>query len=141
MTSNFEFLNRYWPVLYQIGSAAEDYLFSDANACIYKLGMLGERVVEEIFIYDHLPFPQYDDSQSERIRILKKEGILPENIDNILYALRKARNEAVHNGLNDVDRAKQLLKMAYRLSCWFYEVYGDWDILLRSMWSHRNRSR
>ena len=97
MASNFEFLNRYWSVLYQIGSAAETYLFSDANACIYKLGMLGERIVEEIFVYDHLPFPQYDDSQSERVRILKREGILPENIDNILYALRKARNDAVHN--------------------------------------------
>ena len=129
MTSNFEFLNRYWPVLYQIGSAAENYLFSDANACIYKLGMLGEQVVQEIFLYDHLPFPQYDDSQSERIRILKKEGMLPENIDNILYALRKARNEAVHNGLNDTDRARQLLKMSYRLCCWFYEVYGDWGYI------------
>ena len=34
MTSNFEFLNRYWPVLYQIGSASESYLYSDPNACI-----------------------------------------------------------------------------------------------------------
>ncbi len=129
MASNFEFLNRYWPVLYQIGSAAESYLYSDANACIFKLGMMGERIVEEIFIYDHLPLPQYDDSQAERIRILKKEGMLPENIDNILYALRKARNEAVHQGLNDINRAKHLLRMAYRLCCWFYEVYGDWGYI------------
>ena len=63
MASNFEFLNRYWPVLYQIGSAAETYLFTDPNACLYKLGMLGERVVEEIFNYDHLTLPQYDDTQ------------------------------------------------------------------------------
>ena len=129
MASNFEFLNRYWPVLYQIGSAAETYLSTDANACIYKLGMLGERIVEEIFRYDHLPFPQYDDSQSERIRFLKKEGLLPENIDNILYALRKARNEAVHHGLDDENKARHLLRMAYRLSCWFMEVYGDWGYI------------
>ena len=32
MTSNFEFMNRYWPVLYQIGSASESYLYSDPNA-------------------------------------------------------------------------------------------------------------
>lgn len=129
MASNFEFLNRYWPVLYQIGSAAESYLFSDANACIYKLGMLGERIVEEIFIFDHLPFPKYDDSQAERVRVLKREGILPANIDDILFALRKARNDAVHNGLNDKSRARQLLKMSYRLCCWFYEVYGDWGFI------------
>ena len=36
MKSNFEFLNRYWPALAQIGAAAESYVYSDANACLYK---------------------------------------------------------------------------------------------------------
>ena len=39
MKSNFEFLNRYWPALSEIGAASENYLYSDPNACIYKLGM------------------------------------------------------------------------------------------------------
>ena len=35
MKSNFEFLKKYWPVLAQIGAAAESYVYSDANAfCI-----------------------------------------------------------------------------------------------------------
>ena len=38
MKSNFDFLNRYWPALAQIGATAETYVYSDPNACIYKLG-------------------------------------------------------------------------------------------------------
>ena len=42
MGSNFEFLNRYWPVLAQLGANAENYLYSDPNACIYKIGLFSE---------------------------------------------------------------------------------------------------
>ena len=47
MKSNFDFLNRYWPALAQIGANAETYVYSDPNACIYKLGMFAERLVQE----------------------------------------------------------------------------------------------
>ena len=47
MKSNFDFLNRYWPALAQIGATAETYVYSDPNACIYKLGMFAERLVQE----------------------------------------------------------------------------------------------
>ena len=39
MKSNFKFLNRYWPALAQIGETAENYLYSDPNACIFKIGL------------------------------------------------------------------------------------------------------
>jgi len=32
MKSNFEFLNKYWPVLAQLGANAENYLYSDPNS-------------------------------------------------------------------------------------------------------------
>ena len=54
MKSNFEFLKRYWPALSQIGAAAESYVYSDPNACLYKLGMFGERLILEIFAFEHL---------------------------------------------------------------------------------------
>ena len=40
MKSNFEFLEKYWPALSQMANAAENYLYSDPNACMYKLGIL-----------------------------------------------------------------------------------------------------
>ena len=126
MKSNFEFLGQYWPALAVIGKTAESYLYTDANGCIYKLGLFGERVVKEIFAVENLPLPENDDTQAGRIRVLKRERLLPPNMDDILYMLRKRRNDAVHAGLDSLDDAKTLLESTYRLAVWFMEVYGDW---------------
>lgn len=129
MKSNFEYLKRYWPALAQIGAAAENYLYSDPNACIYKLGMFGERLILEIFAFEHIPEPTVDNTHFNRIRLLKREGLIPKKIDDILYAIRKTRNNAVHSGEDSVDGAKVLLQMTYNLSTWFMEVYGDWSYI------------
>lgn len=129
MKTNFDFLECYWPALSQIGGTAESYLYSDPNACIYKLGMFGERLVAEIFAFENLPLPQYDDTLANRIKVLKYEGLVKGEIDNILYVLRKTRNDAVHAGLDSPERAKTLLEMTYKLACWFMEVYGDWEFI------------
>lgn len=129
MKSNFEYLKRYWPALAQIGAAAENYLYSDPNACLYKLGMFGERLILEIFAFEHIPEPAVDNTHSNRIRLLKREGLIPKQIDDILYAIRKTRNSAVHRGEDSVDDAKTLLQMTYNLSTWFMEVYGDWGYI------------
>lgn len=130
MKSNFDFLNRYWPVLAQIGSTAENYLYSDPNACIYKLGMFSERLIVEIFSFEHLQEPTIDNTHANRIRLLKHEGLIPPKIDDILYALRKTRNAAVHSGTDSVDDAKTLISMAYNLAVWFMQVYGDWSYIV-----------
>ena len=129
MKSNFEFLKRYWPALSQIGAAAESYVYSDPNACLYKLGMFGERLILEIFAFEHISEPSIDNTHSNRIRLLKREGLIPKKIDDILYALRKTRNDAVHGGADSVEDAKTLLQMTYNLSIWFMEVYGDWGYI------------
>lgn len=129
MKSNFEFLNQYWPVLAQIGAAAESYVYSDANACLYKLGMFGERLIREIFAFEHIKEPAIDNTHANRIRLLKREGLIPKKIDDILYALRKTRNDAVHAGADSVEDAKTLLSMTYNLAVWFMEVYGDWGYI------------
>lgn len=129
MKSNFEYLKRYWPALAQIGAAAENYLYSDPNACLYKLGMFGERLILEIFAFEHIPEPSIDNTHANRIRLLKREGLIPKKIDDILFALRKTRNSAVHSGADSIDDAKTLLQMTYNLSTWFMEVYGDWGYI------------
>lgn len=129
MKSNFEFLNRYWPALAQIGAAAESYVYSDPNACLYKLGMFGERLILEIFAFEHIKEPTIDNTHANRIRLLKREYLIPKKIDDILYALRKTRNDAVHAGADSVEDAKTLLSMTYNLAVWFMEVYGDWGYI------------
>ena len=127
MKSNFEFLNKYWPALARVGATAENYLYSDPNVCIYKLGMFSERLILEIFAFEHIAEPNYDNTHANRIRLLKREGLIPKKIDDILYALRKKRNDAVHKYTDSEDTAKTLLSLAYKLSVWFMEVYGEWN--------------
>lgn len=129
MKSNFEFLNRYWPALAQIGETAENYLYSDPNACIFKIGLFAERLVQEILVFEHISEPEVDNTHANRIRLLKRAGLLPREIDNTLYLLRKTRNSAVHAGTDSVDEAKMLLSMTYNLAVWFMETYGDWGYI------------
>lgn len=124
--TNFDFLSKYWQDLAEIGSNAEEYIFSDANASIAKIGLLAEKIVSNIFVYENLPLPA-EQTQSNLINVLRREGLIPETIDNILYTIRKARNDAVHNGNKSVDDAKTIVKLGFKLSCWFMELYGDWQ--------------
>ena len=125
--SNFDFLRQYWPSLADMASLAESYLYTDPNTTLIKVGMFAEQVVAEMFACENLRAPDADDSQAARIRILKREGLLPSAIDDILYAIRKKRNDATHQYLDSQKDAVTVLGMAYRLGCWFMEVYGDWE--------------
>ena len=57
MKSNFDFLNKDFPVLANFGKLAEQYCFSDANSCLIKLGMMGETIVNLMFTYDGVKLP------------------------------------------------------------------------------------
>ncbi|MDO4628661.1 MAG: type I restriction-modification system endonuclease [Planctomycetia bacterium] len=125
MKSNFEFLNQYWPLLAQLGANAENYVHSDPNACIYKLGLFSERLVQEILVFEKIKEPEYDNTHSSRIQLLKRKHLLPRAVDDILFLLRKKRNLAVHTGVNLEKEAGTLLSLTFNLSVWFMKTYGD----------------
>jgi len=126
LKSNFSFLEKRWPLLSSLGSTAEKYLYSDSNSCIIKLGMFGEFVVRLMFTMDNIPEPE-DNTHANRIKVLKSEGLIPKDIDDILYSLRTSRNKASHEGYESTEQAKILLKLTYSLGVWFMQTYGDWD--------------
>lgn len=129
MKSNFIFLERAFPVLSQIGCTAEDYLYSDTNSCLIKLGIFGETIVNIMLKLDNIAPPSFDNTHANRIKILKKNGLLPKDIDDILYSLRMVRNKAVHANYDSFEDCKILLEMAYNLGVWFMQTYGDWGYL------------
>lgn len=126
MKSNFDFLNRDFPVLANFGKLAEQYCFSDANSCLIKLGMIGDNIVNLIFTYDGIDLP-YDNTAVTRIDTLMREGLLTRDLCDILHAIRKARNKATHENYGSTDEAKTLLQMTYSLCEWFMQTYGDWN--------------
>ena len=85
--------------------------------------------MQEILVFEHIAEPAVDNTHANRIRILKRAGLLPHEIDNTLYVLRKTRNSAVHIGTDSVDEAKTLLSLTYNLAVWFMETYGDWGYI------------
>ena len=72
--SNFSFLGKYWPDLEQLGKIAESYLYSDPNACIFKIGMLSERIILGMFSFEEMDLPE-DRRQANLIRILNEEHL------------------------------------------------------------------
>ena len=123
---NFDFLQSSFPVLATFGTQAEQYVFSDANSCILKEGMIGETIVNLIFTYDHIPLP-YENNAANRIDTLLNEGLITRDLSDALHALRKARNKAIHENLDDEQKAKTLLQIAYGVCEWFMQTYGDWS--------------
>ena len=126
MDSNLEFLEQEFPVLAQFGKKAESYLYSDSNSCLMKLGMIGETIVNLMFTYDRITLPT-DNTAANRIAVLFREGLLTQDLVDILHALRKARNKAVHENYTSVEEGKALLQMAHSLCEWFMQTYGDWN--------------
>ena len=103
MKSNFDFLVKSFPALAKLGSTAENYLYADTNSCLIKLGLFGETVVNFMFQLDKISPPEFDNTHDNRIRLLKKEGLIPRDIDDILFGLRRTRNKAVHTGYDSFE--------------------------------------
>ena len=127
LKSNFSFLEERWSLLASIGMMAEKYIYTDSNSCLIKLGLFAESVVRLIFKLDNLDEPKFDNTHANRIKILKNEGLLPKDIDDILYALRTARNKAAHDGYESKEQAEILIEFAYKLGVWFMQTYGEWS--------------
>ena len=126
MASNFKFLETEFPVLANFGNLAERYCYTDPNSCLMKLGMIGETIVNLMFTYDKIPVP-YDNSAENRINALFSEGLLTRDLTDILHALHKVRNKAVRENYSESSDCPVFLQMAYSLSEWFMQTYGDWN--------------
>lgn len=124
---NFLFLKSHWEDLANTGELAEKYVYSDPNGSMYKQGMYAETMVKYMLAYDGIAEPQYDNTHSNRIRLLKINGLLPKDIDDALYVIRRTRNDASHEGYDNVKKAKDNLELAFNVGVWFMQTYGDYS--------------
>lgn len=124
---NFTFLESHWGDLAKLGDLSEKYVYSDPNTSIIKQGMLSEVMVKYMLAYDGIEEPKYDNTHANRIRILKNHDLLPREIGNTLYILRKARNDAAHNAADEDGIALNNLPLLYELCVWYMQTYGDYN--------------
>lgn len=82
-------------MLADLGKLAKKNIYSDPNTTIIKLGMFGELMVKYMFAQDKLENPN-ENTHANRIRVLKRNDLLPVEIEKIIHTLRIHRNKAVH---------------------------------------------
>ena len=124
--SNFAFLESHWTDLAKLGDLSEKYVYSDPNTSIIKQGMLSEVMVKYMLAYDGIAEPEYDNTHANRIRLLKQNDLLPHEINNTLYILRKARNDAAHEATDEAEKALTNLQLCFELCVWYMQTYGDY---------------
>jgi len=111
------------------GELAEKYVYSDPNGSMYKQGIYAETMVKYMLAYDGLAEPETDNTHANRIRVLKRNGLLPKDIDDALYIIRRTRNDASHEGYDNVKKAKDNLELAYNVGVWFMQTYGNYTFI------------
>jgi type I restriction enzyme R subunit len=113
-------------MLADLGKLAEKNIYQDSNTTLIKLGMFAELMVDYMFAYDNLE-DSYDNNQSNKIKLLKQNDLLPHEIDQVLYSLRISRNKAAHENYSNVEEAKINTSLSFKLAVWFMQTYGDWS--------------
>lgn len=127
MSHNFRFLEEKWEVLARVGETAERNVYQNPNVAISELRKFAETITKYILALEEIKEERRTDQQ-ERLRILFYEQILPKEIYDLFTVIRLKGNQAVHNpSYGEVNEAKALLHMAFRIAVWFMEVYGDWS--------------
>ena len=117
--SNFEFLKGVNDILYRIALAAENNFPDDPNTTLVKLRMFGEASAKHIAKLLDIELPP---TQMELVRELAKISWVDDSIINVFHMLRKVGNQAVHDYHNDLDDAEMALRLAFRLSIWYYRL-------------------
>jgi type I restriction enzyme, R subunit len=127
MNSNFSFLRGKWDVLANLGETAENNVYHDPHTTIMKLRLFGETLAKIILASENIR-EAYGTTQVDRINTLRHEGLLEPELVDMFETLRLKGNRAAHEAdYGNTEEAKVLLHLAFRLSVWFMEVYGDWD--------------
>ena len=122
--TNFKFLKKEWPMLYQLANFAEEYLYYDTNSAIIKLRIFAEELTDLIIAFEKLEIPE-EDNQFNKLNFLERKKLLPSEILKILHTIRKNGNQAVHDLYDSVEDAKILLSLAYKLGVFFCRRYSS----------------
>ncbi|MFK4635466.1 hypothetical protein ABIF02_007993 [Bradyrhizobium elkanii] len=121
--NNFSFLVLQDERLARLGALAERYFFDDAPSTLIKLRQLAEFLAKEVAARHGL-LPASNVSFDEVLRTLRLQAILPREIADLLFNLKRLGNEAVHEDVGTPANALFALKIARSAAIWFHQSYG-----------------
>lgn len=113
-----------FPVLFNYAAQAESYAYPDPETSGNKLRIFLEKLIGYMFDDSGLSRPQQD-SLYARIDLLDQDGLLPDQVFQIVDQIRRSGNRATHGSGHSTTAALHALKRAFRLAKWFYETYSN----------------
>ena len=102
---------------------AERYFHDDAPTALAKLRSFAELMAKEIAA-THAMLPGGHPTFDEVLGVLRRRGVLPSQIADIFYLLKRVGNLAVHENSGTSGDALSALKLARNIAVWFHQSYG-----------------
>ncbi|MED4534171.1 type I restriction-modification system endonuclease [Metabacillus fastidiosus] len=125
---NFKFLEQNWEVLARVGEVAEGNIYQHPNLAISELRKFAETTTKYILAKEEIR-EERGTTQEDRLKILYYDQTIPKEVYDLFNTIRIKGNKATHDpAYGEVEEAKVLLHMTYRIAAWFMEVYGDWTV-------------
>ncbi len=124
VSSNFDFLAVQDERLCRLGALAERYFFDDAPAALIKLRQLAEFIAKDVAAR-HALLPKNAVTFDDILRTLKLKSLLPREVADLFFHLKRVGNAAVHEGSGTAGEALEALKIARTAAVWFHRSYGN----------------
>ena len=115
--SNFEFLEKIDPELFNLGRRAESYFADDPSTCVMKIRQFAERLSKRHAALAGVEINTRD-TQSDLLRKFKYEDSVGTNILDVLHYIRQLGNDANHEFKGNHREALSCLKMSKQLGVW-----------------------
>jgi type I restriction enzyme R subunit len=122
--TNFSHLKAHDEQLVRLGLLAERYFADDPNTALLKLRQLTELLAQLTASRVGL-YASPDEKQSDLLRRLQDQGILPREVAALFHEVRKAGNDANHRLLGDHRSALLALRLSWQLGVWFHRTFKD----------------
>lgn len=122
---NFAFLAAHSPQLSKLGQLAERYFADDPPAALVKLRQFAEITAKSVAAR-HALLPGQAVSFDDVLRTLRARSILPREIGDLFYHLKRIGNVAVHEDVGSAGDVLTSLKIAREVGVWFHRSYGGY---------------
>lgn len=123
-SNNFGFLNAHDSQLVRLGALAERYCHDDPNTSLIKLRQFGELLAQLTAAKTGL-YDAEEQSQSDLLRRLRFERVMPVEVADLFHSLRIFGNDAAHGWQGTLSEALNGLKYARQAAIWFHRTFGD----------------
>lgn len=120
---NFSFLEDRDRWMATIAHQAEGYVYSDPDSCLFKLRLMIETMAKRL-IAMHMPEAVSEDL-GRMLAHLERLGAVDRRRADVMHAIRRDGNAAVHGGRTPIPTAMRRLRDAHAITKWFFQSTGD----------------